>query len=104
MHKVYSAALWFRIIGISLSGIALLLTLFRPVDPVFAVGLVYTLLIVAALFIIIGQLLVIKFVPREEFKTKAQRTEAIYDVSTTIVVVIIFVIVYVIPFAIKYIK
>lgn len=102
MKKSYDLAMILRIVGIIISVIALILMIIRPFQPVLAVGVVYCLLIISALFIIVGQIIVLKFVPEEEFSNKLQRTEALYDVITTSVIVGIFIAVYAIPFAVKY--
>ncbi len=102
MSKTYDVAMRFRIAGIIASVIALLLVIIRPFEPVFTVGLIYFLLILSAILIITGQLIVIKFVPEEEFRDQLQRKEAVYDVITTGVVIVIFGGIYVIPFILKH--
>jgi hypothetical protein len=103
MSKTYDTAMGFRIAGITTSVIAILLAVIRPFEPVLSVGIVYTLLILSTVLIIIGQLIVIRLVPEEEFKNPLQRKEALYDVITTGAVVLIFIIIYVVPFVFKYI-
>ena len=100
---MYDTAMSFRIAGIVTSVIAIFLAIVRPFEPVFSVGIVYFLLILSTILIIIGQLIVIRFVPEEEFKNPLQRKEALYDVITTGAVVLIFVFIYVVPFVLKYI-
>jgi hypothetical protein len=104
MNKTYAMAMRIRIVGIVVSIVSLILAIIRPFEPVFNVGLVYFLLILSAVLIIVGQLIVIKFVPDEEFVTVHQRREAIYDVITTGLVMLIFIAIYVVPFVIKYAK
>ena len=103
MSTTYDVAMRFRIAGITTSVIAILAAIIRPFEPVLSVGIVYILLILSAILIIIGQLIVIRFVPEEEFKTPLQRKEALYDVVTTGAVMLIFICIYVVPFVFKYI-
>jgi len=102
MNKKYDAAIVIRIAGIILSIFSLSLAFIKPFDFVLNTVLVYLLLVGAALLIMIGDLIVIWSAPEEEFSTKKQRREAIYDVITTAAVVGLFVAFYVIPFFVEH--
>ncbi|MES2631206.1 MAG: hypothetical protein V4611_04580 [Patescibacteria group bacterium] len=98
MNSKYDAAIYIRIVGIILSIISLSLAFIKPFDFVLNTALVYSLLVGAAILIMIGDLIVIKSAPDEEFSNRKERKEAIYDVITTAIVVGLFVIFYVVPF------
>ena len=102
MNEKYDAALYIRITGIVLSIISLSLAFIKPFEFVLNTMLVYSLLVGAAVLIMIGDLIVIKSAPEEEFSTKKQRREAVYDVITTAVVVGLFIAFYVTPFFIEH--
>ena len=103
MNSKYDAAIYIRITGIILSIISLSFAFIKPFDFVLNTLSVYVLLVGAALLIMLGDLIVIKAAPEEEFSTKKQRKEAIYDVITTAVVVGLFVAFYVAPFLFEYV-
>ncbi len=101
MNTKYDAAIWIRITGIIFSIISLSLAFIKPFDYILNTALVYILLVGAALLVMIGDLIVIKSAPEEEFSNKKQRQEAIYDVITTAVVVGLFAAFYVVPFYVQ---
>jgi len=87
-----------RVTGIVLSIISLSLALIKPFEYVTNSLLVSGLLVLAALLIIIGELLVISMGVSDEIKNRKQREESIYDIATTGLVVVLYVIFYFVPF------
>ena len=97
----YSTALYIRITGIVLSIFSLSLAFIKPFEYELNTGLVYGLLVAAAVLIMIGDLIVISSAPEEEYSNRKQRREALYDVITTALVVGLFVVFYAVPFFIS---
>ena len=95
-------ALLVRITGIALSIASALIMIFRPFEAVTNTMVVYTTLIAAALFVMIGQLITIRLNQPGDFPNVHKRHEAIYDAVTIGVVMILFGIFYVVPFIQQY--
>ncbi|MDB5181067.1 MAG: hypothetical protein JWO54_830 [Candidatus Saccharibacteria bacterium] len=91
-----------RIVGIILSISSAVIMFIKPFEYVTNTSVVYTLLIAAALLVMIGQLITIRLNPASEYPTKEKRTEALYDVASIGVVMVLFVIFYVAPFVTKH--
>lgn len=102
MSTKYDAAIVIRVAGIVLSIFSLSIAFIKPFDYVFTTVLVYSTLVTAAVLIMIGDLIVIKSAPEQEFSNKKQRQEALYDVITTALVVSLFVAFYMIPFFVRH--
>ena len=103
MNKKYMLAMTVRVIGIVLSVVSISIALFKPFTFVTNSLTVSGLLILAALLIMIGELIVINIGTSEEIKTRKQRGEAIYDVVTTGVVIVVYLLFIVVPFLNKYV-
>jgi hypothetical protein len=93
-----SIALLARIIGIVLSIASSVILFIKPFEMVTNTLTVYYLLIAAALFVMIGQLITIKANPVGEFENAHKRHEAAYDLFTVGLVMLLFIFFYVIPF------
>lgn len=74
----------------------------KPFEPVTSTLLVYFLLIAAAVFVMVGQVLTIRMNTTGEFANAEKRQEAIYDIWVVGIVMILFVIFYVAPFIAKH--
>lgn len=98
MIDIEDTALATRITGIALSIASAVVMLIRPFESVINTLIVYLLLISAALFVMIGQLITIRLNKPGDFPNIHKRHEAIYDALTIGLVMVLFVIFYVIPF------
>jgi uncharacterized membrane protein len=96
------AALLARITGIALSIFSAVILFIKPFEYVTNTLLVYILLISAALFVMIGQLITIRLNQPDDFPNQHKRHEATYDALTIGFVMILFIGFYVIPFIQKY--
>lgn len=103
MSNKYAVAMGIRVTGIVLSVVSISIALVKPFDFVLNTLLLNGLLILAALLIMIGEMIVISMGSSEEIKSKKQRNEAVYDVVTTGVVIILYTIFYATPFLNTYI-
>jgi hypothetical protein len=103
MSNKYAIAMGVRVTGIVLSIVSISIVLIKPFDFVLNTLLLNGLLILAALLIMVGELIVISIGSSEEIKSKKQRNEAVYDVITTGIVIVLYVIFYAIPFLNTYI-
>lgn len=92
-----------RVTGIILSIVSISIGLIKPFEFVVNSILVDVLLVSAAVLIMLGELIVISMGKSEEIKTSKQRGEAIYDVISTGVIVLLFVGIYVVPFFAKHV-
>ena len=92
------AASLVRIAGIALSIASAIVMFVKPFEYVANTLTVYLLLIAAAIFVMVGQLITIRLNPTGQFNNRHKRQEAWYDFGSIGVVMILFVLLYVIPF------
>lgn len=97
------AATFSRIAGIALSISSATIMFIRPFEPVANTLVVYFLLIGAAVLVMVGQLITIRLNQPDDFANQHKRHEAIYDVITIGLVMVLFVIFYVVPFMQKHV-
>ena len=95
-------ALLLRITGIALSISSAIVLFIKPFETVTNTLTVYLLLIAAALFVMIGQLITIHINRPGDFKNQHKRHEALYDAITIGIVMILFVCFYVVPYIQKH--
>ena len=98
----YDTTLRIRIVGIALSVVSLVLIFIRPFDFVLNTLLVYGFIIFAAIFMIVGQIMVLNVEPNEETETKHEQHEILYDIVTTAIVMTLFIAFYAIPFVLEH--
>ena len=91
-----------RIAGIATSLLSALVMFLKPFEPVTNTLTVYFLLIAAALCMIISQIVTIRANLPGEFSNNEKRQEAVYDVVTICLVMVLFIIFYVVPYILKY--
>ena len=92
-----------RVAGIILSIVSIGIAIIKPFDFVTNSLLVSGILVLAALLIVIGELIVISMGSSEEIKNKKQKEEAVYDVVTTSLVIVLYCVFYVVPFLNRYV-
>jgi hypothetical protein len=93
-----SVALVARIAGIVVSIVSSVILFIKPFEAVTNTLAVYFLLIAAAALVMIGQLITVKINQPGEFKDVTKRHEALYDLATVGIVMVLFVFLYVIPY------
>ena len=91
-------AMVIRITGITLSLASAVVMFIKPFELVLNILVVYFLLILAAILVMVGQLITIRLNLPGDFKSKVKRQDAMYDVVTIGFVMVLFVIFYVIPY------
>ena len=91
-----------RIIGVILSLASVALMISSPFENVVNTLIVYFMLIASALFVMVGQIITIRLNLPGEFSNDTKRHEALYDVITVGVVIVLFTIFYAIPYLSKY--
>ncbi|MFZ1250456.1 MAG: hypothetical protein WAR37_03380 [Candidatus Microsaccharimonas sp.] len=101
MKKEYHDALTLRIIGISLSAIALIFVSIKTFVGVPSLWLIYAPLIAGAIFTMIGHLVTIKYAPKKDLGSSEKREEALYDVIAIAIVMVLFIAIYVLPYSIR---
>ena len=88
--------------GIAFSVSSAVVMFIKPFEYVTNTLVVYGMLLTAAILVIIGQLLIIWANKAGEFVNQQKRHEALYDIITIAIVMILFTIFYVVPFITKH--
>ncbi len=93
-----SLAVAVRITGILVSIVSSVILFIKPFEVVTNTLTVYFLLIASAVLVTVGQLITVKINQTGEFKDVTKRHEALYDLATVGIVMILFILLYVIPY------